>query len=210
MSHSLESLTGDSLRERVELQCRSKPGGIALLAPGFRPLSYGQLAEQIDYIGTTIRSLGVQRSGPSCCGTAEWPRYGCGIPGGCRVRHVRAFEPAPGTRGARVLFERPPGASGHCPRRNRIARERCCATSRSDRYGAAPLPCSGSRAFSLQISGKASKQPRQRPAGRRCLGAAHIGNDIASPNWCRCRIEISVLPPRVFATRSSSSPKTAV
>jgi len=63
MGDCLENLTGNSFRGYVEAQCRRNADAIALLAPGFRPLRYGQLAAQIDYVGATIRNLGIQRSG---------------------------------------------------------------------------------------------------------------------------------------------------
>lgn len=63
MTDSLASLTENSLRGQIAAQCRRNADAIALLAPGRRALNYGQLAAQIDYVGGTIRTLGIQRSG---------------------------------------------------------------------------------------------------------------------------------------------------
>src|SRR5262245_21041127 len=51
-----------TLPEIVHFQARKQRQGDALLAPGCGPLTYGQLAGQVDHVGHVLRAHGIERS----------------------------------------------------------------------------------------------------------------------------------------------------
>jgi len=61
MTHPENQLTV-SLREVIRLNSQRNSHAVALLAPDHLPITYAQLSSQVDYVGQSLGTLGIQRS----------------------------------------------------------------------------------------------------------------------------------------------------
>ena len=66
---------------------------VALLAPNCRPLTYGELLNQVEYVGNALRTLGIERSDRVAVVLPNGPDMAAAFLGGtghapCRTHHT--------------------------------------------------------------------------------------------------------------------------